>query len=269
MLLEYYCAIKMQKIVFVSRVILSLFLFFLLSEIPISSAGEPEDKKALDRFVSLADIDRTIVIEMRYFGSNNFVGRPIKGYQANKCLLLKEAALALSKVQKDLRGQSLSLKIYDCYRPQRAVTEFVRWAKDVNDIKMKLEYYPHEDKAQLIPKGYIASRSGHSRGDTVDLTLVEIPQKTPESFAADTQKDCTAPVSERNNDNNLDMGTGFDCFDPLSHTNNSIIGEQPLHNRMLLKQAMEKHGFRNYKKEWWHYTYKGHGEKGFYDFPVQ
>lgn len=149
----------------------------------------------------------------------------------------------------------LSLKIYDAYRPQRAVDHFVRWAKDLSDTLMKAAFYPDVEKSRLFAEGYIASRSGHSRGSTVDITIVPLPASPPSAYSpGDSLCDCRAQLSRRFPDNSLDMGTAWDCFDPLSHTANPEIGGQQRANRLLLKTLMEKHGFRNYEKEWWHFT---------------
>jgi len=245
-----------------------LTLVSLLSAVTATAASATD--VASDRFVSLADIDASIVIEMRYFGKHNFLGHAVKGYQANTCLLIKDAALALSKVQKALARQSLSLKIYDCYRPQMAVSEFMVWAQDSADKKMKREFYPNEDKDKLIARGYIAARSGHSRGDSIDLTIINLPVAAQRPFDVQNQQDCTGAVSQRYPDNSLNMGTGYDCFDLLSHTLHPDISGVQRKNRLLLKDIMERHGYRNYKKEWWHYTYiKPYGEKQFYNFPVK
>lgn len=178
-------------------------------------------------FVDVQEIAPTIKIEARYFSDHNFVGTRINGYQAPKCLLTKEAAGALAKVQEELATKGFSLRVYDCYRPQRAVNHFVRWAKDRNDTKMKKEFYPEVEKANLFRDGYIAEKSGHSRGSTLDLTI-----------------------------DGLDMGSPYDFFDSISHTENPKVQGHARINRLLLKQTMEKHGFRNYNQEWWHYTLK-------------
>jgi zinc D-Ala-D-Ala dipeptidase len=216
--------------------------------VPSPTAG---DAAAPARLVSVQDVDPTIIVEARYYGSHNFVGRPIAGYEAPKCLLTPEAARALAAVQADVRAFGLSLKTYDCYRPQRAVDDFVAWARDTLDQRMKRAFYPAVDKRHLFRDGYIAERSGHSRGSTVDLTLVPLP--APPQPAPDVdQADCRE--AGRENDNSIDMGTGYDCFDPLSHTANPAVGPVARRNRLLLRLAMEKHGFVNYDQEWWHYT---------------
>lgn len=146
-----------------------------------------------------------------------------------------------------MQQRGYTLKIFDCYRPQRAVDHFVRWVGDVHDRTMKAHYYPNEEKSRLIEKGYIAGRSGHSRGSTLDLTLVK--------------KDGGAE---------LDMGTPYDYFDALSNTTAPRITGEPKANRLLLKAVMEKHGFVNYPKEWWHYTLKDEPYPDtYFDFPVQ
>ena len=177
---------------------------------PVSQA------EARGPLVSVSDVDSTIIVEARYFGRHNFIGRPITGYEAPKCLLTPAAARALAAVQEDVRGYGLSLKTYDCYRPQRAVDDFVRWARATSDTAMKAEFYPAVDKQNLFRDGYIAERSGHSRGSTVDLTLVPLPvPEQPEYRPGDALTDCRSPA--RYADNTLDMGTGYDASIPC-HT---------------------------------------------------
>jgi D-alanyl-D-alanine dipeptidase len=182
-------------------------------------------------FVDIKQAIPSVQLDIRYDTDRNFVGERIDGYNAPKCLLTKEAAAALVSVQENLERNGMSLKIFDCFRPQRAVDHFVRWAQDLDDQKMKSEYYPSVDKKNLFRDGYIAAKSGHSRGSTLDLTIIDL-------------------VSNQE----LDMGTGFDLFDPLSHTANSKVSERQHDNRMILKSVMERNGFKNLKEEWWHYT---------------
>ncbi|OQK18675.1 hypothetical protein AU255_04030 [Methyloprofundus sedimenti] len=186
-----------------------------------------------DQFVDIKKIIPSVHLDIRYYSKNNFVGSRIDGYDAPKCLLTRETALALRNVQKELAADQQSLKIFDCYRPQRAVDNFVRWAKDLSDLKMKSEYYPSVDKKNLFKEGYIAEKSGHSRGSTVDLTIIDL-----------------------HSNQELDMGTHFDFFDPLSHTANSRISKSQHENRVTLKSAMERNGFKNLKEEWWHFTFQ-------------
>jgi D-alanyl-D-alanine dipeptidase len=219
--------------------------------------------------VSIADVDSTIIVEARYHGPHNFIGRPITGYEAAQCMLTPEAARALAAVQADVRGYGLSVKTYDCYRPQRAVDDFVQWAAAPQDTLMKAEFYPDIDKRNLFRDGYIAERSGHSRGSTVDLTLVPLPPPDQPSYRpGEPLTDCRAP--DRFADNTLDMGTGYDCFDPLSHTANPAVGAAAARNRLLLRLAMEKHGFSNYANEWWHFTLRDEPyPQTYFDVPVR
>ena len=165
-------------------------------------------------FVSLADVDPTIRIEMRYRTAHNFVGRRIRGYDEDVCLLTRQAADALRLVQAEVRRAGYSLKVYDCYRPQRAVNVFVRWARDLDDTRMKREFYPRVRKNRLFKDGYIASRSGHSRGSTVDLTLTKLTPRRQEPYAPRRPAArLRRPARRRFRDNTIDMGTGYDCFD--------------------------------------------------------
>lgn len=240
-----------------------------------SCASAPRGETRRDRpegaFVSISEVDPSILVEARYFGPHNFVGRPIRGYRAPKCLLTREAAEALAKVQAEVKRKGYALKVYDCYRPQRAVDDFVEWAKDLGDQKMRAEFYPQVDKRNLFSDGYIASRSGHSRGSTLDLTLVKLPAKRQPPFR-EGQKlvACFETAGKRFPDNMVDMGTGYDCFDPLAHTASPAIGAAARENRALLKDAMERHGFSNYEKEWWHYTLKNEPfPDTYFDFEVE
>ena len=222
-------------------------------------------------FVDIQKVIPGVFLDIRYYGQHNFLGEKIDGYLAPKCFLTKEAAEALSHVQKDLEPYSLSLKIYDCYRPQRAVNHFVRWAKEIKNTKTMREFYPTIDKNNLFKDGYIDSKSGHSRGSTVDLTIVPLPAPVqPEYTPGQKLYECYLPAAKRFHDNSIDMGTGFDCFDELSHTANANIGHQQKINRLLLKSLMEKHGFKNYDMEWWHYTLKNEPfPDTYFDFVIE
>lgn len=192
------------------------------------------------------DID----LDIRYAGPDNFVGSPIDGYEAPRCYLLEPAASALARVEADLRAQQMRLRVFDCYRPVRAVRRFVAWARDPDDQRSKAQYYPNVDKTALVPD-YIADRSGHSRGATVDLTVMQ----------CDREGERCEP---------LDMGTEFDFFDERAHTDAPDVSEDQRMNRKLLRQAMERHGFRNYPLEWWHYTLQlGPAPTAAYDVPVK
>ncbi len=206
-------------------------------------------------FVDITHVVPGVHLDIRYFTAHNFVGAKVDGYRAPKCLLTRHAAEALHGVQKDLQPFGLSLKIYDCYRPQSAVNHFVRWAKDVSDTKTKKEFYPDIDKRNLFKDGYIAEKSGHSRGSTVDVTIVISGAPDQEAYRPGQPLfECYLPAGKRFRDNSIDMGTGFDCFSEVSHTAYGGIGAEQRIHRALLKTLMEKHGFVNYDKEWWHYT---------------
>lgn len=200
-----------------------------------------------DSFVALHTLIPDLVVELRYLGSNNFLGRPVQGYQASVVYMSEPAARALQAVQAYLAPDGLGLKVFDAYRPQRAVDDFVRWAADGSDIVMKQQYYPSLNKDELFPQGYIAERSGHSRGSTVDLTLVRL---------ADSQE--------------LDMGSPYDFFDPVSWPSDTSITAAQQVNRLKLREVMLAHGFRPLDTEWWHFTLEGEPYTDVYfDFPVQ
>jgi D-alanyl-D-alanine dipeptidase len=205
-------------------------------------------------FVYLRDVDPTIIQDIRYAGSHNFVGRPIKGYLAAECILSVPAANALAAVQRRLAEKKLSLIVWDCYRPKRAVDDFFRWSKDPVHSEMKTEFYPRTDKEKLFALGYIARRSAHSRGSTVDLGIVPGDFTVPPSANPSLPlKACTLPKSERFEDGTIDFGTGYDCLDVLGNTSNARVGGTALHNRQTLKTHMKAAGFRPYAREWWHF----------------
>lgn len=241
----------------------SLIITFLIS---ISSYAQIPSE-----FVDIQTIDPSIKVELRYFTEWNFIGRVITGYEANKCYLTSEAAHSLALVQEHLKTKGLSLLIFDCYRPQRSVSEFMNWAKDATDQKMQKVYYLEIPKDKLIPLEYIAERSGHSRGSTVDLTLAKLSY-VPKSKKVPYQEfetDCRKPVNLEKT-GQLHMGTMFDCFSVLSNTNNPKISKEHRDNRMILKNAMVKFGFANYHLEWWHYTLKNEPFKDkFFDFVIR
>jgi zinc D-Ala-D-Ala dipeptidase len=205
-------------------------------------------------FVYLREIDPTIVQDIRYAGSHNFVGRPIKGYLAAECILSDRAASALQTVQSMLAEKKLSLIVWDCYRPKRAVDDFRQWSKDPAHSEMKAEFYPRTDKQRLFALGYLAIRSAHSRGSTVDLGLVPSSfSLSPPSEPLPALKPCFLPKGERFEDGTIDFGTGYDCLDVLGSTSNASVGGVALRNRQTLKSYMARAGFRPYAREWWHF----------------
>ena len=198
-------------------------------------------------FVYVQDLDPTIEVELRYFTTNNFVGDTIDFYKSNKLILSKPTAEALIRVQEELTKKNLCLLVYDGYRPQGAVNHFIKWARDLNDTVMKQQFYPNVEKRNLFNEGYIASKSGHSRGSTVDLTIIDAGTGNP-----------------------LDMGSPYDFFGPESWVENNKLTETQIKNRKLLQEVMINHGFRNYPKEWWHFTLRDEPYPNtYFEFPIE
>ncbi|MGW2409866.1 M15 family metallopeptidase [Streptomyces sp. NPDC001739] len=237
---------------------------------PAPPSTPAHDPRAPGEFVALRDVDPTVLQEMRYATPHNFMGVPVTGYRAPICLLTRDAAWALHRAQRAFLRRGYSLKVYDCYRPQRAVNHFVAWAADLGDQRMKGEFYPRVDKSTLFRDGYIAEKSGHSRGSTVDLTLVRLPALPTRPYVpGEPLTPCYGPREARFPDNSLDMGTGFDCFDTLAHTLDPRITGVQRANRLLLKDGLERAGFVNYAAEWWHYTFTPETfPDTYFDFPV-
>ncbi|MFT6066672.1 MAG: D-alanyl-D-alanine dipeptidase [Polaribacter sp.] len=206
----------MKKLVFLSTFLLCSYCFS--QELP-------------DGFVYLSDVDKTIKSELRYLSSNNFIGKPIDGYSNNRVIITKPAAINLKKIQTELLKKGFSLKIFDAYRPQQAVNHFVKWAKVLNDTLMKKEYYPEIHKSELFNLGYIASKSGHTRGSTLDVTIINIK----------TAKE-------------LDMGSPYDFFGVQSHPFYPKISKEQKENRVFLRAIMLQNNFKPYENEWWHFT---------------
>ena len=211
-----------------------------------SSVVEVKPEEDASDFVLLTDVVPDAILEIRYYSTYNFVGDRIDGYEQPTALLTKEAAEALKKASDELIKKGYRLKIYDAYRPQKAVTNFMNWAKDVDDTRMKSYFYPELDKSVLFAQGYIAEKSGHSRGSTVDLTL----------FDMKTEKE-------------VDMGGTFDYFGELSHPDYKNITEEQYNNRMILREAMINNGFKPLPEEWWHFTLENEPYPDtYFTFPV-
>jgi D-alanyl-D-alanine dipeptidase len=204
-----------------------IFFIIILSSIIFNGQNIPKD------FVYLENIAPSITVKLQYLSDNNFIGKPINGYKSNCLIVSLETANMLKKIQKEVSKKGLSLQIFDAYRPQQSVDQFVAWAKVLNDTLMKRKYYPTVPKSELFKQGYIASKSGHSRGSTVDITLVN----------SKTGKE-------------LDMGSTYDFFGIQSHPFFKGITKKQKINRMLLRKVMLDNGFTPYKNEWWHFTLK-------------
>jgi len=216
--------------------------FFLLSFVLAFNA-----QKMPIGFVYLSDIDNTIQSELKYLGNHNFIGKPIDGYKNDCIIMTQQTAIALKKVQAILKKEGLGLKIFDAYRPQQAVNHFVKWAKALNDTLMKKEFYPKVPKSQLFFQGYIASKSGHTRGSTVDVTLIKL-----------------------NTGKELDMGSSYDFFGEESHPFYKKITKKQQENRLLLRKILLENGFNPYDNEWWHFTLKNEPfPETYFNFPIE
>ena len=221
--------------------LVSAFLLLLCLLLPAHAADLPKD------FTYVSEAVPDAVFDVRYYTAHNFVGERIDGYLAPRVILTRQAAKALAGVQADLAAFGLSVRVYDGYRPQRAVNHFVRWGEDIGDTRMKEEFYPAVDKKNLFRDGYIAKKSGHSRGSTVDLTIMD----------AATGKD-------------LDMGSPFDFFGDASWPENKSMSPEVRANRALLREVMARHGFKSISTEWWHFTLRDEPfPDTYFDFPVQ
>ncbi|MEU0548567.1 M15 family metallopeptidase [Micromonospora sp. NPDC005979] len=217
-------------------------------------SATPPGAGGLPGFVVLTDVDPRIHADIRYATAHNFVGRPIAGYREPLCLLTRSAAEALRRVQDAALAGGHRLKVYDCYRPQPAVDDFVAWSKRPGEQQTKAEFYPDLAKDRLFADGYIGAPTAHSRGSTMDLTLVDEPAASqPPYRPGQSLVACTAPRARRFPDNSIDMGTGFDCFDARAHTDDPRITGTARDNRRLLRRLMTDAGFVNYDREWWHY----------------
>ena len=217
-----------------------VFLLIVLVSFVIKGQKLPEG------FVYLNTIAPSIKIELRYLSKNNFIGKQIDGYKSDCLIVTLKTANTLKKIQQELLKKELSLKIYDAYRPQQAVNHFVKWAKVLGDTLMKKEFYPNVVKSALFKQGYIASKSGHSRGSTVDLTIINIK----------TLKE-------------LDMGSAYDFFGIESHPFHENISKKQKENRMLLREIMLSNSFKPYENEWWHFTLRNEPfPKTYFNFPV-
>jgi zinc D-Ala-D-Ala dipeptidase len=205
-------------------------------------------------FVYLSEAAPTVRQDIRSAGSHNFTGRPVDGYQANECILTVRAADALQHVQTELAGKNLSLIVWDCYRPLRAVRDFMNWSRSQQRPLMKAEFFPRTNKNEFFARGYLSSHSAHARGSTVDLGIVPSAVRAAPTFdPAIPPVPCTAPKGVRFDDGTIDFGTGYDCLDALARTNNPDVTKEVHLNRILLRQVMQQHGFRPYSGEWWHF----------------
>ena len=218
---------------------------FILTLALAACTHAPDPQDATD-FVDTRALIPDLVVEMRYAGHENFVGRPITGYDDPVCLLTQRAAATLANAQKVLAESGLGLKVFDCYRPTRAVADFAAWARDPQDQTRKPDYYPNVDKSQLFALGYIAERSGHSRGSTLDITLIDLTTGAE-----------------------VDMGSAYDLFDTRSWPTDQTVRPAQRANRLMLQSVMTANGFRPLAEEWWHFTLNDEPfPETYFDFPV-
>lgn len=201
-----------------------------------------------DGFVFLRDVAPDIEQDMRYASVRNFTSRPVSGYVAAECVLTRATARALGDVQKALAGSGFALRVYDCYRPTRATAAFMDWLRIPDRGEDTRRYHPNVERSKLADAGYISRTSSHSAGNTVDLTLVRREAGSDGAKAAQDQ--CGSEP-----DGSVDMGTGFDCFDVLSHASAAGLSRAQRKARRILSDAMRARGFRGYAKEWWHFSY--------------
>jgi len=201
-------------------------------------------------FVDAVEAVPGVLVSARYAGSDNFIGAPVAGYKADKVVVAKAVAVALTAVQAEVSLRGLALKLFDGYRPQRAVDHFMRWIADTGDTKNKTTYYPNVAKADLVKLGYLAEKSGHSRGGSVDLTLVR--------------------QDEGGNWIELDMGSPWDLFDARSHVGSTLVDAGAQENRKMLTNVMLRNGFKPYSEEWWHFTLNPEPyPEVYFNFPIE
>lgn len=245
----------------------SLAVLIVLLLVPALSA---RDDALPEGFVRLRAVAPGISQDIRYHGSHNFLGRPVAGYEAPECILSRQAAEAVKAVADELAASGQGLLVFDCYRPQRAVADFVAWSKLPADQKAKAEFYPNVDKKDFFKLGYVAEKSGHSRGSTVDLTIIPLPAPAPGSYTpGQPLTPCTASYGQRYGDGGIDMGTGYDCMDEKSHPLTGDVPAGARANRLRLRELMVKHGFAPYDYEWWHFTLRDEPfPKTYFNFPV-
>lgn len=211
------------------------------------SCSSKNTNKGHEGLVQIHEAIPDIAYDIRYYSTDNFVGARIDGYLKPTAYISREAAKALKEVQTELNSEGLGLKVFDAYRPQKAVDHFVRWGEVVGDTLTKAKYYPEINKVRVFKLGYVARRSGHTRGSTIDLTIINLVTKEE-----------------------LDMGSPWDFFGPISHHDTGLVGEFHTANRNKLRTLMLKHGFKEYANEWWHYTLKDEPYPDtYFDFDIE
>ena len=230
-----------------------------------------KNKKLHEGFVYIDEIDNSIIVNLKYFTKDNFVGEIIPHYKVNRGIMTKETAIALSKAQKKFLGKGYSIVIYDAYRPSSSVNYFSEWMKDQNNIERKKFHYPYIEKKSDMANVYINEISGHSRGSTIDMTIIDL-KKTLLKESIYEERIFNGKIYPYNNDNTIDCGTSFDLMDPASWSVNNIFNftEEQKKNRKFIKDIMESEGFKILKEEWWHFTLKNEPfPNEYFDFEIQ
>lgn len=250
-----------------------LSLFITIFFINFGSCLAISEEARSKGFVYLHEVDPTILVSLRYNSNENFVGKPIDGYRKSVVILTKQAAEALKKVQEEVKKDGYSLVVYDAYRPQQAVNHFMRWSEDTKDQIRKSQYYPRINKADVFELGYVVKRSGHSRGSTVDLTIIKVGQELHE-IKEKNRELLDGYTIKLLDDGTVDMGSSFDLFDIASHYENNLIEQKFKKLRTYLKNVMEKHGFKILSEEWWHFTLRNEpfpaaSDDSYFSFPIE
>lgn len=252
-------------------------LLVLVAAICISFKAEISTKMSEDArakgFVYLKEVDPTIQVSLRYATQDNFMGRHVEGYKEPVVMLTRRAAEALKQVQEEVVKDGYCLVVYDTYRPQRSVDSFVAWGENEEDQLMKGFYYPREDKDKVFEHGYIAKKSGHSRGSTVDVTLIKLG-KVLHTIVVSYRLLLDGFIAPFLDDGTVDMGTSFDLFDKASHHGSDLIPDPSSKKRTYLKNVMERCGFKALEEEWWHYTlkdepYPAGEESSYFNFAIE
>lgn len=251
-----------------------IFLFSVYSLTAMHNCHTLSDAARKKGFVFLHEVDPTILTSLRYATNENFVGTPIDGYKrADVVVLTKQAAKALKKVQCDVKNDGYSLVVYDAYRPQKAVNHFIRWSIDLVNQSKKNHYYPRVDKKSCFELGYISTRSGHSRGSTVDLTLIKIGHSL-HKIQEQKRTLLDGFVINFLSDGTVDMGSSFDLFDTASHHKTTLVPQRFKAQRAYLTKKMLAHGFITFPEEWWHFTLKNEPyvaskNSSYFDFDIE
>jgi D-alanyl-D-alanine dipeptidase len=246
-----------------NQLIFQLFLFCFIIKSSLNRIPK--------QFVYIRDIDPTIKVDLKYYGEDNFIGRRVPHYKANKAIMTKEAAKALSKAQKIFLSKGYSIVVYDSYRPASSVKYFVEWMRDVNDTIRKKYHYPYVETKTDMEDKYIASRSGHSRGSTVDMSIIKVDKKLLTESVYE-ERVFNGKVYPFNNDNTIDCGTSYDLMDPASWADNNYMNftDQQISNRNFIRKVMENSGFQILPEEWWHFTLKNEPYPDtYFDFDIQ